>query len=136
MHGSLMKFFSNRFDPKMMVEANGRQRAYQTSLKYQGFSGLERPIQDFLSLLHSETFLFFLEFYQKTKQKSVAESFYCVKYGSSIITSKIPSKILSNENKKNWCFQKNSLFWHFNSHFVLKTTETPVFMFSLLRFFD
>ena len=31
---------------------------------------------------------------------SKAESFYCVKYGSSIITSKIPSKILSNENKK------------------------------------
>ena len=37
---------------------------------------------------------------------------------------------------KNWCFQKNSLFWHFNSRFVLKTTETPVFMFSLLIFFD
>ena len=29
-----------------------------------------------------------------------AESFYYVKYGSSIITSKILSKILSNENKK------------------------------------
>ena len=26
--------------------------------------------------------------------------------------------------------------WHFNSRFVLKTTETPVFMFSLLRLFD
>ena len=37
-----------------------------------------------------------------------------VKYGSSIITSKIPSKILINENKKKWCFQKNSLFRHFN----------------------
>ena len=30
----------------------------------------------------------------------LAESFYYVKYGSSIITSKIPSKIFSNENKK------------------------------------
>ena len=26
--------------------------------------------------------------------------------------------------------------WHFNSRFVLKTTKTPVFFFSLLRFFD
>ena len=33
---------------------------------------------------------------------------------------------------KNWCFQKNGLFWHLNSHFVLKTTETPAFTFSLL----
>ena len=31
---------------------------------------------------------------------SIAESLYCVKYGSSINTSKILSKILSNENKK------------------------------------
>jgi hypothetical protein len=31
---------------------------------------------------------------------TLAESFYYVKYGSSIIMSKIPSKILSNENKK------------------------------------
>ena len=30
----------------------------------------------------------------------LAETFYYVEYGSSIITSKIPSKILSNENKK------------------------------------
>ena len=29
---------------------------------------------------------------------------------------------------------KNSLFWHVNSRFVLKITETPVFMFSLLTF--
>jgi hypothetical protein len=36
---------------------------------------------------------------------SIADSFYYVKYGSSIITSKIPSKVLSNENKKNWCSQ-------------------------------
>ena len=26
--------------------------------------------------------------------------------------------------------------WHFNSHFVLKTEKTPVFFFSVLRFFD
>ena len=29
----------------------------------------------------------------------------------------------------------HSSFWHFNSRFVLKTTETRVFMFSLLRLF-
>ena len=66
----------------------------------------------------------------------IAESFYNVKYGLSIIMSKVLSKIISNENIKTCIyFQKNSLFWHFNSHFVLKTTETPVFMFSLLRLF-
>ena len=32
--------------------------------------------------------------------------------------------------------EKNSSFWHFDSRFVLKTTETSVFMFSLLRLFD
>ena len=32
--------------------------------------------------------------------RTLAESFYYVKYGSSIITSKIPSKIISNKNKK------------------------------------
>ena len=50
-------------------------------------------------------------------------------------SSKIPSKILINENK-NLVFSAKYLFWHFNSCFVLKATETPVFMFSLLRFFD
>ena len=44
-----------------------------------------------------------------------------------------------NENIKTGVFRgmikfKNSLLWHFNLRFVLKTTETPVFMFSLLRF--
>ena len=29
-----------------------------------------------------------------------------------------------------------SSFWRFNSGFVLQTTETPVFMFSLLRLFE
>ena len=33
-------------------------------------------------------------------------------------------------------FPENSLFWHFDSLFVMKTTETPVFMFSLRIFFD
>ena len=42
----------------------------------------------------------------------------------------------SKRKQKNWCFQTNSLFWHINSRFVLKTTETPVFLFSLMRFFD
>ena len=41
-----------------------------------------------------------------------------------------------NESKKKWYFQKNSFFGHLNSRFVLKTTEAPVFMFSLLRLLD
>ena len=67
--------------------------------------------------------------------KSIAESFYHVKYGLSIIRQKFRQKF-SVMKTKIWCFQLNSLFWHFNSCFVLKATETPVFMFSLLRFFD
>ena len=67
-----------------------------------------------------------------------AESFYFVRHGSSIIImSKILSKILNTENiKTGRVSRKISLFWHFSSRFVLKTTETPVFMFSLLRLFD
>ena len=38
--------------------------------------------------------------------ESKAESFYYIKHGSSIITSKILSKILSNENKKTGVFGK------------------------------
>ena len=53
-----------------------------------------------------------------------------------LLCQKSCQKFLVMKTKKTWCFQKNSLFWHFNSRFVLKTTETPVFMFSLLRFFD
>ena len=59
---------------------------------------------------------------------SIAESFYYVNHGSSIITS----KNLSNENKNTMCFQRNdtyyrnSSFWHFDLRFVLKTTRTPV----------
>ena len=48
------------------------------------------------------------------------------------------SNNLSNETetlvypeKRNF---KNSSYWHSNSRFILKTTETPVFIFSLLRF--
>ena len=33
-------------------------------------------------------------------------------------------------------FQKTVHFGHFISRFVFKTTETPVFLFSLLRLFD
>jgi hypothetical protein len=50
------------------------------------------------------------------------------------------SNNLSNENLKTGVSREmilqNSSFWHFNSNFVLKTTETLVFMFSLLRLFD
>ena len=55
-----------------------------------------------------------------SKSDSMAESFYKVNYGSSIIMLKILSENLSNQNKK-------SSFCHFNSHFVLKTTKTQVF---------
>ena len=40
------------------------------------------------------------------------------------------------KTKKKLVLPENRLFWHCNSHFVLKNTETPVFMFLLLRFFD
>ena len=73
-------------------------------------------------------------FWDVFSQKTLAEFFYYVKYGSSIITSKVPSKFLSNENIT-CSFQKNNLLLHFNSRFVIKT-ETQVFTFSLLRFFD
>ena len=33
-----------------------------------------------------------------TNSETLAESFYNIIYGSSIITSKVPSKILSNQN--------------------------------------
>ena len=66
-------------------------------------------------------------------QVSRAESFY-YNYGLSFFTS----NNLSNENIKTsvTVSRENNSFWHFNSRFVLKTTETPVFMFSLLRLFD
>ena len=65
------------------------------------------------------------------KVNILAESFYNVKYGSSIIPSKKRSKILSNENIKTVFFQKINLFWHFNSH-----AKTPAFMRITENLFD
>ena len=64
------------------------------------------------------------------------ESFYYVNYGSSIIASKVCQIISVMKTFQEKWYLKNSSFWHFNSPFVFKTTETPVFMFSLLRLFD
>ena len=59
-------------------------------------------IQSFSSHVISHIFKITKSGNQKQSQFAnlLAESFYYVKYGLSIITSKIPSKILSNENKK------------------------------------
>ena len=59
---------------------------------------------------------------------------------SSIISSKVRQIISVIKTQRlvipeKWCF-KNSLFWHFNSWIVLKTTETSLFMFCLQRLFD
>ena len=69
-----------------------------------------------------------------------AESFYYVYYRLPIITSKVRQiisvmKIETLAFLEKW-YLKNSSSWHLNSHFVLKTRETPVFMFSSLRLFD
>ena len=58
----------------------------------------------------------------------------------SIITSKV-LQIISVMKTETLVFPeklhfKNSSVWQFNSSFVLKTTEKPVFLFSLLRLFD
>ena len=37
--------------------------------------------------------------------------------------------VMKTKQKKNGISGKNSLFWHSNSSFVLKTTERSVFMF-------
>ena len=55
------------------------------------------------------------------KDEALAGVFYNVKNGSSFIMSKSLSKNLSNLNKHLWWYYKNSSFWHFDSHFVLKT---------------
>ena len=48
---------------------------------------------------------------------------------SSKSMSKNASENVSNQNKLFWWFLRNSLFWHFNSHFVLKTEKkTQVFV--------
>ena len=69
---------------------------------------------------------------EKKNSEIIVGSFYYVKYGLSIIMSKVVSKILSNENVKTGVSREKGFFWHMNSHFGWKTTETPVFMFSLL----
>ena len=52
-----------------------------------------------------------------------------------LLRQKYCQKFSVMKTKKNE-FPDYSLFGHFNSRFVLKTTDTPVSMFSLLRFFD
>ena len=63
--------------------------------------------------------------------ETIAESSYYVKYGSTIMMSKIQSKNLSYKNKKYGVSRKiiHVLSW-------MKTTEKAVFMFAILRFFD
>ena len=61
-----------------------------------------------------------------------AESFYTVKNGSSIITSKSLSKNFSNENKHTLCFQSIGIFIHFLSW----RQQKHQCLFSLLRFFE
>ena len=56
----------------------------------------------------------------------LTESFYSVKYGSSIITSNVCQKNLSNENCSALVFPdfKNGFtksYWRFNLHFGFKT---------------
>jgi hypothetical protein len=75
---------------------------------------------------------------KSNNDKYLAESFYNVNYGLSIITSKSSFKNFSNQNKHWWWYYKNCSIWHFNSCFVLKTTKTQVFVFIteiFLRFF-
>ena len=71
---------------------------------------------------------------------SLAESFYCVNYGSSSIMSKSSSNNLSNENK-HCCFcclqDKTWIKMPKWTIFVISLLwKHRVFMFSLLRFFD
>ena len=62
-----------------------------------------------------------------------AESFYYLNYGSSIILSKVSQIISVMKTKINYI----SEIVHFGIFIQeFKTTETPVFMFSLLRLFD
>ena len=60
---------------------------------------------------------------------SIMESFYIVKNELSFIMSKSSTKNLCNENLM--CPEN----WHFNSRFVLKTTNTLVFVF-ITEIFD
>ena len=66
----------------------------------------------------------------------LAESLYYVKYGSSIITSKILSKILSNENKKTGVSRKYVVcFGTFNSHLSWRQQEHQCLCFLYWDFF-
>ena len=56
------------------------------------------------------------------------KSFYYVKYGSSIITSKISSKILSNENKKTGVSRKIVCFGILIHVFCLEDNSVYVFI--------
>ena len=60
---------------------------------------------------------------------SLAESFYNVKNGSSIITSKSSPKNLSNENKHTLCFQRIGILIHILSWRQQKHQCTAVFVF-------
>ena len=58
------------------------------------------------------------------RQLQEAGVFYNFKNGSSSITSKSLSENLNNQDTFDDI--KNSPFWHFNSHFVLKTTKNSI----------
>ena len=64
----------------------------------------------------------FIETMLKHVWVTIAESFYYVNYGSSMIMSKSLSKNLSNQNKHLWWYYKNSSFWHFLIQVFLKTS--------------
>ena len=68
-----------------------------------------------------------------SKKFVLVESFSYVNYGLSIITSKVRQINVSNETRDTDVSRE---IVHFNSHLVLKTIKTPVFMFSLLILFD
>ena len=75
----------------------------------------------------------FIQNHSLTYQKSLSTT--------SIIDCQLLGQISSVVKKwrlmfpEEWYF-KNCSFWHFNLHFVLETTETPVFMLSLLRLWN
>ena len=60
--------------------------------------------------------------------RNISWSFVRRQILSSKSTSKNASENLSNQNKLFWWYQKNSSFWHFNSHFLLKTKVHLVFV--------
>ena len=56
---------------------------------------------------------------------------YCVKSSSNILSNENINSVVPEK-----LYFKDSSFWHFNSCFILKTEETPMFMFWLLRLVD